>query len=489
MAIEIKQGLRLAQQLVVTPQLQQAIKLLQMTQIELSALIQKELIENPLLEEDADPNAEEEKNKSTAEKHEQAKDEDRGHEHVSDEVGDKDGLNKEPADFDWENYINLYNSSEIREERERPDERPSYENFITKSEGLHEHLLWQLKMNEFTDEQRIVGAEIIGNINEDGYLIATIEEISSKLKKEVKMVNETLDHIQNFDPAGIAARDLEECLLLQIKQIDHDQKYLEVFVKKHMKDLEFHDFEKIANSLNIPRSKVEELAHTISMLEPKPGRPYANENPQYIVPDVFVSKIGDKYVVTLNDEGLPKLKISGFYRKAMTSGSSTKKEAKEYIHERMRAAMWLIRSIHQRQRTLRRVSNSIVKFQNDFFDHGLPKLKPLVLREVADDIGMHESTISRVTTNKYMHTPHGIFELKYFFNAGLSTAVGDGVATEVVRQKIKNLVDAEDNSHPLSDQKIAKVLKEKNINIARRTVAKYRESLGIPPSSQRRRRS
>ena len=486
MAIEIKQSLKLSQQLIVTPQLQQAIKLLQLSQIELSEMIQKELVENPLLEE-KDIEMDESEDKTASEKHESAKAE-ANTATPDEEVGDKDGLTKEPSDFDWENYINLYNSSEIREERERPDDRPTYENFVTKSENLQEHLLWQLKLNDFNEQEQEIATEIIGSINDDGYFIGDINSIANTVNLDSIAVEKVLNKVQEFDPAGVAARNLEECLLLQVCHIDQDRTLLEHIIKNHMQDMEHHDYECIAQKINVSESKIKELVHTISLLEPKPGRPYSGETPQYVTPDVFVYKVGDSYVVTLNDEGMPRLRVSDFYRKAMMPGAGTESKTKEYIQEKMRAAIWLIRSIHQRQRTLRRVSNSIVKFQKSFFDKGSESLKPLVLREVADDIGMHESTISRITTNKYMHTPHGIFELKFFFNTGLSTSDGEGIATQVVREKIKTMVGKEDSFHPISDQQIAVKLKTQDISIARRTVAKYRESLGIPSSSARRKK-
>ena len=495
--MEIKQSLKLSQSLVITPQLQQAIKLLQLSRLELTTLIEKELIENPVLEED---NEEGEQTKtangseeSQGELHEKAKEEDRGHEHNMEEVGSKDGDLKEPSNFDWENYIGSYNVPGQSFERasDTGEEFPTYENTLTQTESLQAHLSWQLGLSLFSPEECLIGAEIIGNINEDGYLTATLEEVAEKIGATAEQVEAVLKKIQEFDPPGVGARDLKECLLLQCKQFEpKTQQLISRMIDQHLGDLEKHHHKPIAKSLNIPLEKVEELAKMIHELEPKPGRPYGQNNAQYITPDVHIHKMGNEYVVSLNEDGLPKLAISPLYRRAMMQGSEVKGKEKEYIQDKLRSALWLIKSIHQRQRTMYKVAKSIVKFQRDFFDKGPTFLKPMVLKDVADDIGMHESTISRVTTNKFVHTPRGIFELKYFFNSSIQNTIGNGtgVASEAVKEHLQKLICEEDPKKPLSDQDIADMLKQKNqIEVARRTVAKYREILGILPSSRRRR--
>lgn len=492
MAIEIKQSVKLAQQLVVTPQLQQAIKLLQLSRLELSNLIQKELLENPVLEEqdETSQQQEEDQKKSSAEIREQAKDEDRGHEHAVDEVGSTDGQMKEPANFDWENYIGMYNAPGYTAERETGgDEAPTYENVLRTTESLQDHLMWQFHLTSYPKEDEAIFIELIGNINDDGYLQATIEEIATACSSTPDHVKRVLSHLQEFDPLGVGARDLKECLTLQAQHLGEDSDIVVNFINEHLGDLERHNYTLIAKKQGISIEKVKQLAHLIYEMEPKPGRPYSTEAPQYIIPDVYVRKVGDEYLVTLNEDGLPKLQVSNFYRRALMKGSSVEGQTKEYIQERLRAAMWLIKSIHQRQRTLYRVASSIVKFQREFFDKGISFLRPLVLKDVADDIEMHESTISRVTSNKYLHTPRGIFELKFFFNSGIHQLEGGGVASEAVKSKIKKMIDDEDSKKPLSDQEISDRLKSHNIDIARRTVAKYRETLGILPSSKRRRMS
>ncbi len=492
MAIELKQSLKLAQQLVVTPQLQQAIKLLQLSRLELNTLVQKELLENPVLEENDETSEqqEDELKKSNAETHEQAKDEDRGHDHSSDEIGTPDGQLKEPANFDWENYMDTYNAPGYTAERDMSgDQAPTYENVLRTSESLQDHLMWQLQLASFAKEDEPIFIELIGNINDDGYLQTDVEEVASTCGTTPDHVARILTHLQDFDPIGVGARDLRECLKLQARGLGDDEAIVNALIDEHMPDLERHNYTRIAKKQGVSVEKVKELAHIIVDMEPKPGRPYSTESPQYIVPDVFVRKVGDEYIVSLNEDGLPKLQVSNFYRRALMKGSSVEGQTKEYIQERLRAAMWLIKSIHQRQRTLYRVATSIVKFQQEFFDEGISRLRPLVLKDVADDIEMHESTISRVTSNKYMHTPRGIFELKFFFNSGIDQLEGGGVASEAVKSKIQKLIGDEDPKKPLSDQEISERLKKHNIDIARRTVAKYREALGLQPSSKRRRLS
>ncbi|PIU54902.1 MAG: RNA polymerase sigma-54 factor [Deltaproteobacteria bacterium CG07_land_8_20_14_0_80_38_7] len=491
MAIEIKQRVRMEQQLVVTPQLQQAIKLLQLSRLELSNLIQTELMENPVLEDIDDQEIEaqeEEDNKSESEKHEDAVQEDRGHDHTSDEIGEKDGELKLPNDFDWGNYIGAYNAPDYDGDHETIEDGQTYENVLTQSETLHDHLLWQLYLTTLSVEEKEIGTEIIGNINDDGYFQSSTEELSQRCNIDIKTVEKVLQKIQDFDPAGIAARDLQECLILQAKQLNKDTDLLTTLIKDHLTDLEYHKYDDIAKKLNLSLEVVQALAKVISCFDPKPGRPYSQETPLYIVPDVYVQKEGDNYEVLLNEDGMPKLRISNFYKRAIMKGSEANEQTKTYVQDRLRAALWLIKSIHQRQRTLYKVAKSIVKYQKGFFDKGISHLKPLVLRDVAEDIGMHESTVSRVTTNKYMHSPRGIFELKFFFNAGIHHLEGGGIASEAVKDKIQKMIENENTKSPLSDQKIAEILKQHNIDIARRTVAKYREMLKIPSSSRRKKR-
>ncbi|MBI4365534.1 MAG: RNA polymerase factor sigma-54 [Deltaproteobacteria bacterium] len=493
MALDIKQQLRLSQQLVITPQLQQAIKLLQLSRLELQTMIRQELTENPLLEE-TDPETPtdeevkvEEEEKSEGEKAEEAREEDRGHEHTVDEVGTKEGELKEPADFDWENYLGTYNTPWPTTQGPPSEELPSYENILTTAESLQEHLLWQLHLVNIPEREIAIGTEIVGNINDDGYFAADCAEIAAKCGEDCALVERVLAQIQTFDPPGAGSRTLEECLVFQAQQLGSDAPLLVRIIREHLRDLERHDFALIARKLKIDINQARTLGHIVQNMEPKPGRPFGADTTQYITPDVFVYKLGEEYVIVLNEDGLPKLQVSNFYRRTLQSSNGVASATKEYIQNKLRSALWFIKSIHQRQQTLYKVTKSIVKFQREFFERGISFLKPMILRDVAEDIGMHESTISRVTTNKYLHSPRGLFELKFFFNSSVQRAEGGDIAAEAVKKRIEVLIHKEDRRHPLSDHTIAQILKKENILIARRTVAKYREAMAIPPSAQRRR--
>ncbi len=470
MSIGLKQSLNLSQQLVMTPQLQQAIKLLQLSRMELENLINTELVENPLLDESSDSEG---TNQSI--------------EDVNTPEQSKVEENPQASeDFNWENYLeNARSTPNLPVHRGGEDDLPSYENTLTQAASLTDHVLWQLKMSDLTDAQKAIGEVIIGNINEDGYLQASLEEMAQKESFDIHEMEAVLYHIQSFDPIGVASRDLKECLLVQIYDMQFNDESLERMVENHLPDLEKKNYQNICKTLGISMEDVIERVKIIGELEPKPGRAFGGTPAHYIIPDIYVVKRGDEYVVMLNEDGLPKLKISGFYKSLLEEGAQKEAETKEYIQGKLRSAVWLIRSIHQRQRTIYRVTESIVRQQKDFFDKGIAFLKPMVLRDVANDIGMHESTISRVTTNKYVHTPRGIFELKFFFNSGISRVHGADVASETVKEKVRAIVAQENPAHPFSDQKIVEMLLKENINIARRTVAKYREMLGILPSSKR----
>lgn len=487
MALEIKQSLRLSQQLVITPQLQQAIKLLQLSRLELQNLIQHELLENPILEETPEEEEKAEEEVSVTEPLALAH-EIHDKEQKSDEIGTKTGELKEPSNFDWENYLGTYNAAEMepRGNGEALDEPPPYENIAPSGTTLQDHLIWQLHMAEWSPAEIEIAEELIGSINDDGYLTADLGEVAEKCGVSTAEVEETLSLLQEFDPPGVAARTLQECLKLQIRPFDEkERELLTRLIEHHLEDLERKNYPNITKDLNISMEKLRELSHLVSTLEPKPGRPFGVDRPQYIIPDVYVEKLGGDYVILLNDDGLPKLQISNFYRNALYQKEMAP-QVKEYIQDKLRSAVWLIRSIHQRQRTLYRVTASIIKFQKDFFEKGISHLKPMVLRNIAEDIQMHESTVSRVTTNKYVQTPRGLFELKFFFNSRVPSGTSDGLTPEAVKEEIRRLVSAEDPQKPLSDQLITDLLQKNSIQIARRTVAKYREILGILPASRRR---
>jgi RNA polymerase sigma-54 factor len=362
------------------------------------------------------------------------------------------------------------------------DELPSLESTLTKKTSLEDHLVWQLRMSNWPKDEENVGMLIIGNLDNDGYLKEPpLVDIADEAQVSPEFAQAVLIKLQGFDPVGVCARSLSECLLIQARHLGADDDILVKMITEHLGNLEKKNYQAIARDLKQPLEEIYEAAKVIMDFDPRPGRQYSSDDPHYVTPDVYIHKVGDKYFVVPNDDGLPKLKISGFYKNAMGNSAASK----DYVQDKLRSAQWLIRSIQQRQRTIIKVAESILKFQREFFDKGIAHLKPLILRDVAEDIGMHESTVSRVTTSKYVHTPQGIFELKFFFNSGISRTNGEDLASQAVKSKIKELVDSEDVKRPHSDQKIVELLKKGGIDIARRTVAKYREQLGILSSSKR----
>lgn len=511
-----KQGLSLGQfqTLRMTPQLQQAIKLLQLSRMELETAIRKELEENPMLEDSADLDQERGEHESApaAEDKGDRTLEVQGSGEVKDMTQEQAQDPRKQDEFDWESYLDPGPKLPTTSSFGDSEEIMNYENIISASKTLYDHLVWQLNLHGFNDEEFAIAAILISYVDDDGYIKTPFEEIAQTEGVTVTELEEILPFVQEFDPPGIGARHLQECLLIQAKHLQEDTHDIVHLVNHHLKDLEKKNYEGIAKSMNKPIEDVIDMCKIIYDMDPKPGRAFMVPDTQYITPDVYVYPVGDDYVVALNEDGLPRLRVSNFYKNALknenmmslgvsqTSGFAPVEPpapnadgspgaaiptAQDYIKDKLRAAVWLIKSIHQRQRTIYKVTESIVKHQRDFFDKGPAFIKPMILRDIANDVGIHESTVSRVTTNKYVHTPRGIFELKYFFNSGISTDDGDALASESVKLKIKDLVSAEDAKSPLSDQKLVDLLKKEGINIARRTVAKYRDVLGILPSSRR----
>jgi RNA polymerase sigma-54 factor len=495
MSLELKQSMKMSQQLVMTPQLQQAIKLLQLSRMELVDLIREEMEQNPLLEEPADTIQEAQDEKAPGEASLEADSvpaPEAPESAKTEEVKGEEGKN---SDIDWEQYLESYQTlgSTAPSGKGSSEELPSFENTLTKATTLFDHLTWQLKMSRCEGLEERVGTMIIGTLTDDGYFKIDgfqgdpLIRVAQDAECPIQLAEKVLRRIQHFDPVGVAARDLQECLLIQARHLGSEEGLVGAIIKGHMKHLEAKNLPAIAKELHLPLEEIISAVKVISQMEPKPGRIYSGEEPQYIVPDVHVHKVGDKYMTVLNDDGLSKLRISATYRNALKSSIANNGKAKDFIQDKLRSAVWLIRSIHQRQRTIYKVTESIVKFQRDFFDKGIAYLKPLILRDVAEDIGMHESTVSRVTTNKYVHTPQGIYELKFFFNSSIARTGGDEIASEAVKNHIKQIVAQEESKTPYSDQKIVEILRSQGIEIARRTVAKYREVLGILPSSKRKR--
>ncbi|MGZ3742859.1 MAG: RNA polymerase factor sigma-54 [Pseudobdellovibrionaceae bacterium] len=472
----LRQTMNLSQSLVITPQLQQAIKLLQMSRLELESAVRSELEENPILEE-----AEVLKESDLQRTKDAANEVDGG---ISEVVDTNTQDPQKQDEFEWESYFEQ-NQKPPQSGMAGSEEIMNYENAISASQTLHDHLSWQVKMNGFSEHEEKIADLLINYIDDDGYLKVSLEQIAAEEKLPIEDLEDTLSLIHEFDPPGVGARDMKECLLIQAKHLEEDTHDLVNLINNHLKELEKKNYDAIAKAMGYELEEVVEMCKIIYSMDPKPGRAFVSNEIQYVTPDVYVYKVGDDFVVSLNEDGLPRLKISNFYKNMLKGVNKTEAKTHDYIQEKLRSAVWLIKSIHQRQRTIYKVAESIVKHQRAFFEKGASFLKPMILRDIANDINMHESTVSRVTTAKYVHTPQGIYELKYFFNSAISSSDGDSMASESVKLKIKDLVSKEDTKNPLSDQKIVELLKAEGIQIARRTVAKYRDVLKILPSSQR----
>jgi RNA polymerase sigma-54 factor len=473
MAISQKLQTKLAQKLILTPSLQQAIKLLPMSTLELADLLNQEVVENPLLEEvpTEDLQAAEAAPATEKEAPEAAK-------------TDK-GDSWDDADYEYFFGDYLDDGYKPRAPQE-VKELPPIENTLSTSSSLTDHLEWQLSLQTDAEDIRAVGEAIIGNLDDDGYLVASVDEIAAMGPWPVADVERALALIQSFDPIGVAARDLQECLSLQIKHLRLEGTPTEKIVSEHLRLLHNHQMPDLARKLGL---SIEELKHHVEIiqhLDPKPGGRFNPQPSQYVIPDVYIIKVEEQYVAVLNEDGLPQLRISPTYRRLLDKGAAENNdETRAYVKDKFRSALWLIKSVEQRQKTIHKVATSICTFQRDFLDHGIEHLRPLVLRDVANDIGMHESTVSRVVTNKYMHTPQGVFEMKYFFHSGISSSYGDAVSSVTIKNRIKKIIEGEDPKKPLSDSKIVNILQREGLMLARRTIAKYREELKIPTSNQR----
>lgn len=475
MALENRLDLKLTQKLVLTPQLQQAIKLLQLPQLELTQAINQELAENPFLEEVQDEETQVKENEKAEEDSEQS---------IEDDL---------PLPLE---RLMSFRVDEYFEERSSDgrdlgyfnpgiESQPSFEQFLSTSSTLYDHLQWQLRLLPLDDKIKSIAEVAIGNIDENGYLRISDEELAQTGNADINDVRETIRVIQELDPPGVGARNLKECLLIQIRALGLGNTLVEKIVTNNLRELEKRNYNAIARQYGSPIEDVMMAVEIISNLDPKPARNFTSHETNYIVPDVFVFRTDDGYKITLNNEGIPRLRINSYYRRLLNKKDLSKEE-KRFLRERYRSADWLLKSLDQRNKTIYKVTESILKFQREFFDKGPQYAKPLNLRDVADDINMHESTISRMTLNKYLACSHGIFSFRFFFSSALKGERGD-VSSTVVKEMIKKIIDEEDPRKPYSDQKIADVLKEKNIKIARRTVAKYREEMRIPSHTHRKR--
>lgn len=479
MALDIRLQQKLQQRLVMTPQLRQAIKILQLQREELETLIDEELADNPVLE-----RAEGEDPLPT------------GPQAETEAIATVDSPTPTPQeDINWQQYLDNYNNDMPAlpatggSDDDDDDRLNMLENVLTRAESLADHLSEQLRFHELSAEEERIASVIIGNLDVDGYLKVALEELAEAASVNMELAAYVLQLIQACDPSGVAAHDLRECLLLQLRaqaletpEIEDPHLTLAIrIVHDHLTALEGRRFDRLAKDLGATIDEVTHAVKLITSLEPKPARNFGDGETRYVTPDVDVRKMGDEYFVTLNEEGLPRLKVSQSYRRMLAGGG----DAKDYIQDKLRSAAWLIKSIQQRQHTLLQVAQSIVKFQADFLTYGVSQMRPLVLRDVAEDVRIHESTVSRAIANKYMATPRGIFSMKRFFTTGLKSHHGSDVAAESVKEQIRELIAKEDPAHPLSDEDIAKQLSQLNVDIARRTVAKYREAMNILSSAKR----
>ena len=473
MVLEQTLQLKLSQKLILTPALQLAIKLLPMATLELVDVLQQEVVDNPLLEE---VSAEELQQTDEAA-------------HV--DTADPDPQPTRDTQDTWDDADFAYFFGEYLDNGYRPrvprdvKELPPIENTLSTVSSLADHLTWQLSAQTGDDVVQTIGTAIVGNLDEDGYLAASIQEIAVMGNWPEADVNRVLALVHTFDPMGVAARDLQECLLLQLRHLGLENTPSEVIVRDHLRLLENHQLPDLARQLDLRVDELKDHIDIIRHLDPKPGMKYNPAPSQYVIPDVYVQKVEDKYVAVLNDDALPQLRINPVYRRLLDPTSQHSAETRSYVKDKFRSALWLIKSVDQRQKTIFKIATSLIAFQREFLDHGIEHLRPLVLRDVANDIGMHESTVSRIVNNKYMHTPQGVVEMKYFFHSGIRSAYGESVSSVTIKQRIRKIVENEDAHTPLSDSRIVRLLQAEGLILARRTIAKYREELRIPTSSRR----
>jgi RNA polymerase sigma-54 factor len=464
---------KLSLQQILAPQLQQSLHLLQVPTLELNALVHEELQQNPLLEEvpKDEPRVEVEGSPQESDGAD------------SDEAFQQEFEVLSKLDEEWREYFAQTNSFRGRSP-EQEEQRQHFFDSIVQKKSLQQHLLEQLDFADVSDAGRKIAELIVGNINDDGYLLTPLNELAISSGVPLEELQKALELIQTFHPVGVGARDLKECLLIQLDRLGKSESIEAAVLNQHLDDLGRRRYPDIARSLGIPVEQVQQIANFISTLEPKPGRMFSTDPDQYVAADVIVQRVDGDYVVMLNNDQIPHLRISNTYKEVMSGGEGLK-EAREYIREKIRAGKFLIKSIHQRQQTIHNIAKVIVDRQHEFLDKGISHLKPLTMAQVAEVVGVHETTVSRAVANKYMQTPQGLFEMKFFFTPGFETASGGTLSNTSVKDEIARLIEREDPAKPLSDQEIVEILKEKGIPIARRTVAKYRNEMNILPSNLR----
>ncbi len=466
MSAQLKMGMKLAQKLQMTPQLQQSIKLLTLPLMELEQVVRDELLENPVLEEIHDIMEDQ----------------------SMDELSNREEL---PERHTWMEFTSTYSVRGPRQSQIKTGSGVfNLENVVSTEQSLYEHLIWQIQMSGFSNQEKAYLNLLVDRLNEDGYLKVPLEQIANEMNVDLSELNKALKLLHSLDPNGVGARNLKECLLIQARQNQEDTKDLMHLIENHLPDLERKDFNAIAVQMGLHEEEVLDMYKIISAMEPKPGRRFIVQPVHYITPDVYIVKEGSEYRVSVNEEGLPHLRVVHVYQemlKGLDSGKAIQMDSTQrYLRHKMNSALWFIRSINQRQRTIFKVTSAIVKHQKNFFENGLIGMKPMILKQIAGEVGVHESTVSRVTTNKYAHTPHGVYELKYFFNPGIETNTGKKISGEVVKLKILSYVKNENKNQPISDQDIMdRLIQELDVHLARRTIAKYREAVNIPSPGRR----
>ena len=472
--MKLSVNLRMSQKLVMTPMLQQAIKLLPLTRLELAQQVRQEIMENPVLEETQEDEEliDEKDNKEGTQTAKPTE---------SFDVPQKDEPTLDSPDIDWDTYFQ--ENIDRGMSAESYIERPSIETTYKKDPSLSDHLLWQLNLSVNNDREKFIGTCIIGNIQSDGYLRAEISDLCEISQGSEEEVSNILKIIQEFEPNGVGGRCLKECLAIQAQSDPDCSPLVLKLIENHLERLEERYFARLASDLKVSIETLIDAIKKIREFNPKPGLSFSSERVDYVVPDIVVVKTDEGYDVALNDEGIPKLRISPYYHNLLKSAAEGK--TKDYLENKYRSALWLIKSIDQRRQTIYKVGKSIVKLQKDFLSRGLSYLKPMVLKDVAGDIEMHESTVSRITTNKYIDTPQGLYELKFFFHSGIRSYTGNSMSSIRVQNIIKDVVASEDERAPLTDEQMVQVLKEKNVKIARRTITKYRKKLNIPSAGKR----
>ena len=480
MAMELKlsTNLKMSQKLVMTPMLQQAIKLLPLARLELAQQVRQEITENPVLEEIIEED--ELKDETEIDEETEIAEPKENFETIDENNKDEEHTLENP-DMDWDTYFqdNIDRGSSA----ENYTEQPIIETTHQKEPSLQEHLLWQLNLSVENDQMSFIGSCIIGNINVDGYLNANINDIGEISHANESEVLTVLKIIQEFEPLGVGARSLQECLMIQAKADENCTPLVIKLIENYIDRLEERYLAKVSSELNVRIESILEAIKKIKGYNPKPGQTFNSERIDYVVPDIFVIKTENGYDVTINDDGIPRLRISPYYQNLLKN--SAKGETKDYLEEKHKSALWFLKSIDQRRQTIHKVGKSIIKLQKEFLDLGLSYLKPMVLKDVAKDIDMHESTVSRITTNKYIDTPQGVFELKFFFHSGIKSYMGNNMSSIRVKNIIKEIIATEDEKKPLTDDEMVKTLTHKNVNIARRTITKYRKELNIPSASKR----